>query len=119
VAIKGSGNVSVDFLEEKQFVFRCDVVSDPSRPATVRWYKTEPFGDLVHDEPPHVYVMKDILVIMIDSKCSVSNCSKYLGEYRCVGDDGYNQEYRTITLHYQYKSPTGEHITSQSIIILL
>lgn len=101
----------MDFLEEKQFVFLCDVISDPSRPAIVRWYKTEPFGDLVRDEPPYVYVTKNILVIMIDPKCSI-DCTKYLGEYKCVGDDGYRQEHSTITLSYQYRSSTGEHITS-------
>lgn len=110
--------MTVDFLEEKEFVFQCLVDSDPSTPATVRWYKTEPYGDLVRDEKPYVCVglAKGLLIIAINPKCSV-DCAKYLGEYKCVGDNGYSQDTQTITLSYRYRPPpTGEHITSQRFL---
>ena len=108
VTIRGSKSVvAVDFLEEKQFVFQCYVTTDPSTPPTVLWYKTEPFGDLVRDEPPYVYVAKEFLIIMVYPNCS-SQCSKYLGEYRCNGKNEYDEDNQTITLSYQYRPSPGE-----------
>src|SRR6218665_2720703 len=111
VTIRGPENVSVDFLEEKQLVFQCHVTSDPSTPPTVHWYKTQPFGDLVRDVPPYVNVTSEFLIITIDPKCS-AECVKYLGEYRCVGNNGYSQDSQTITLHYVTRLLPGEQDTS-------
>lgn len=108
VTIRGSKHVSVDFLDEKQFVFQCVVTSDPSTPPIVQWYKTEPFGDLVCSKPPYVNVTNKFLIITIYPNCS-ADCAQYLGEYRCVADNGYSQESRTITLSYQTRPSTGEH----------
>ena len=117
VTIRGPEDPSVDFLEEKQFVFLCDVISDPSRPAIVRWYKTEPYGDLVRDEPPYIYVENRFLIIMVYPNCS-SDCAKNLGEYRCIGDNGYSRENQTITISYEFKPPPGKHDNKLMLYIL-
>ena len=120
VTISGPENVCVDFLEGKQFIFQCHVTSDPSTPPTVQWYKTQPFGDLVRDELPYVNVTSEFLIITIDPNCS-AECVKYLGEYRCVGDNGYSQDNETITLRHVYMStlPPSEQHTSQCSHLLL
>ena len=104
----------VDFLEEKLFYFQCVVTSDPSTPPTVRWYKTEPTDYLVRNELPYVFVAMETLVIRIDPKCS-ANCTKYLGEYRCVGDNGYSRDSRTIKLAYQ--PPEGKYNTCKCFFV--
>ena len=111
MTITGSKEVSVDFLEQKHFIFQCKATSDPSTPPTVRWYKTEPFGDLVRNEPPYILVEKEFLIIMVYPDCS-SECSNYLGEYRCIGNNVYSQGNQTITLSYQYRPSPGEHFAS-------
>ena len=113
VTIRGLKNVSVDFLEEKHVAFQCSVIADPSTSATIRWYKTEPFGDLVRSEPPYVNIENEFLIITIDPNCS-AECVKYLGEYRCVGDNGYSQENRTITLSYLNRHLPGEQNTIEN-----
>ena len=103
----GLKEVSVDFRHQKHFIFQCYVTSDPSTPPTVQWFKTEPFGDLVRNELPYILVEKEFLIIMIYPNCS-SECSKYLGEYRCTGGSNYSSENQTITLSYQYRPSPGD-----------
>lgn len=100
----------VNFLKKQEFIFYCYVTSDPSTPATLRWHKTEPFNDLVRDEPPYVTVKNGFLVIMVYPNCS-SVCAKYLGEYSCTGDNGYSRDSLKIFLSYKYKAKIGKHIT--------
>src|SRR6218665_4045389 len=108
VAISGSKRVFVDFLKRREFVFQCNVTADPSTPPTLHWNKTEPYGDLVRNEPPYVYVKNEFLIIMFPPNCS-SACAKYLGEYRCSGYNGHSREIRSITISYQYRP--GEYAT--------
>ena len=111
VTIRSSRNVSVDFPEEVQFVSQCCVTSDPSTPSTVEWRKVEPFGDLVRDEQPYVYVRKELLIVTTYPNCS-SDCAKYLGEYRCIGNNNYSRDSGTITIPYKDKPSSGDHTTS-------
>src|SRR6218665_467989 len=108
VAIRGAKRVFVDFLTRKEFVFQCNVTSDPSTPPTLHWNKTEPYNDLVHEEPPYVYVKNEFLIIMFPPNCS-SDCAKYLGEYKCSGYNGRNLEMRSITI--SYRPSTGKYAT--------
>lgn len=107
-----SNFVSVDLTKENWFQFNCRATSDPSTPPSVQWYKVGEYGqELVgqYNDSSNVFMEDGILTIYTEPNCFTA-CEKYLGEYVCIGDNGYTQDNATVILN----GYMGEHVFSHN-----
>ena len=99
MSIHGNPNVSVNVHEEHRVQFNCCVSSDPSTLPSIRWFKIGQFGDeRVRNDPPFIRLVGGTLTFRINPNNTEDGGKGYLGEYKCVGDNGYSSGFKTAKL---------------------
>ena len=101
ISLSESNDVKVMKDEVRTVIFSCMATSDPSTPVAVEWRKVSP------DDPSEDFlVFSDNRVITVtDTELRITveqnNTQRWMdlmGEYRCVADNGYSRDYKTMTL---------------------